>query len=46
MAKSNTSIGSSFKARPKVKRPRVHAKTKVSKLKASKLYKKGYRGQG
>ena len=29
-----------------VKRPGIHAKTKTSKLKSSKLYKKKYRGQG
>lgn len=29
-----------------VKRPGVHAKTKVSKLKTSKNYQKAYRGQG
>jgi hypothetical protein len=29
-----------------VSRPGVHAKTKVSKLKSSKNYKKSYRGQG
>jgi len=30
----------------KVSRPGVHAKTKVSKLKSSKNYKKKYKGQG
>ena len=30
----------------KVSRPGVHAKTKFSKLKSSKLYKKKNRGQG
>ena len=30
----------------KVSRPGVHAKTKTSKLKGSKLYKKLYKGQG
>jgi hypothetical protein len=30
----------------KVSRPGVHAKTKTSKLKSSKKYKKLYRGQG
>jgi len=30
----------------KVARPGVHAKTKTSKLKSSKKYKKLYRGQG
>jgi hypothetical protein len=29
-----------------VKRPGIHAKTKTSALKSSKLYKKQYRGQG
>lgn len=29
-----------------VSRPGVHAKTKTSKLKTSKHYKKSYRGQG
>jgi len=29
-----------------VSRPGVHAKTKRSKLKSSKLYKKAYKGQG
>ena len=28
------------------KRPGIHAKTKTSKLKGSKLYKKKYKGQG
>ena len=31
---------------PKVKRPGVHAKSKTSKLKSSKSYKKLYKGQG
>jgi hypothetical protein len=31
---------------PKVSRPGVHAKSKTSKLKSSKNYKKLYRGQG
>lgn len=30
----------------KVSRPGVHSKTKTSKLKKSKNYKKAYRGQG
>jgi hypothetical protein len=33
-------------ARPKVKRPGVHSKSKTSSLKSSKNYKKLYRGQG
>jgi hypothetical protein len=32
--------------KPKVKRSGVHAKTKTSKTKKAKNYKKGYRGQG
>ena len=32
--------------KPKKKRPGVHAKTKTSKVKSSKHYKKAYRGQG
>lgn len=32
--------------RPKKKRPGVHAKSKQSKLKSSRNYKKAYRGQG
>jgi hypothetical protein len=36
----------SFIAKPKVKRPGVHAKTKTSKTKTSKLYKKPYNKQG
>ena len=33
-------------AKPKIKRPGVHAKSKTSSLKTSKNYKKLYRGQG
>jgi hypothetical protein len=33
-------------AKPKVKRPNVHAKSKASKLKSSKNYLKIYKGQG
>ena len=32
--------------KPKVKRSGVHAKTKTSKTKKAKNYKKSYRGQG
>ena len=32
--------------KPKKKRPGVHAKSKTSKLKTSRNYKKLYRGQG
>lgn len=44
MAKVQSST--SFVAKPKSKRPGVQAKSKTSKLKSSKLYKKRYRGQG
>tara|TARA_R110000868_G_scaffold42549_1_gene143795 strand:- start:52 stop:186 length:135 start_codon:yes stop_codon:yes gene_type:complete len=33
-------------SKPKVARPGVHAKSKTSKLKSSKLYKKLNKGQG
>ena len=46
MAKAKTTIASSWKAKPKVSRPGVHAKTKTSKTKTSKNYVKAYRGQG
>lgn len=35
-----------FQERPKISRPGVHAKTKTSRNKASKNYRKKYRGQG
>tara|TARA_B100001113_G_C20973694_1_gene562982 strand:+ start:305 stop:439 length:135 start_codon:yes stop_codon:yes gene_type:complete len=38
-------VGSSL-ITPKRKRPGVHAKSKTSKLKTSRNYKKAYRGQG
>jgi hypothetical protein len=34
------------KIKPKVSRPNVHAKSKTSKLKSSKKYKKIYKRQG
>lgn len=37
---------SNFKKKPKVKRPGVHAKTKMSSCKTSKNYVKPYKGQG
>ena len=46
MAKIKSQTTALFKDKPKVSRPGVHAKTKTSKLKTSKLYKKKYRGQG
>jgi len=45
MAKINTAATKTLTA-VKVSRPGVHAKTKTSKLKKSKNYKKAYRGQG
>lgn len=44
MAKSQTVVLRQNKS--KISRPGVHAKTKTSKTKTSKLYKKKYRGQG
>jgi len=44
MAKSQTVV--LRKNKSKISRPGVHAKTKTSKTKTSKLYKKKYRGQG
>ena len=35
-----------FISKPKVSRPGVHAKTKTSKTKTIKNYKKSYKGQG
>jgi len=37
---------SNYSGKPKKKRPGVHAKTKTSRSKNSKHYKKKYRGQG
>ena len=37
---------SNFLAKPKVKRPGVHSKSKTSKIKTSKNYKKIYNKQG
>ena len=45
MAKVST-VKSNAPKRVKVSRPGVIAKTKTSRLKSSKLYKKAYRGQG
>lgn len=44
MAKTSTSIQKLDS--PKIKRPGIHAKSKTSKLKHSKNYKKLNRGQG
>lgn len=45
MAKSTTATLKAY-IKPKVSRPGVHAKTKTSKSKNSKNYKKAYRAQG
>ena len=45
-AKAKTNTASSYISKPKVKRPGVHAKSKISKLKTSKNYAKAYRAQG
>lgn len=45
MAKVNTTVVKKVESK-KVSRPGVHAKSKSSKLKTSKLYKKSYGGQG
>ena len=45
MAKIKDNTGG-VKATVKVSRPGVHAKTKTSKIKSSKNYKKAYGGQG
>lgn len=47
LAKSKGSTTTSIKrAKKKISRPGVHAKTKTSKTKTSKNYKKKSRGQG
>jgi len=50
MAKKPTKSTSNFRSlKPKVqkkKRPGIHSKTKTSKLKRSRNYRKAYRGQG
>jgi hypothetical protein len=43
MAKS---ISTGHYKKPKIKRPGVHAKTKTSKCKSSRNYKKTYKAQG
>jgi|TARA_R110000796_G_scaffold46482_1_gene112303 hypothetical protein len=35
-----------YKSKARTKRPGIHAKSKLSKLKGSKNYSKAYRGQG
>jgi hypothetical protein len=46
MAAKTKTQTATFKPTTKVSRPGVHAKTKTSKIKTSKLYKKKYKGQG
>jgi hypothetical protein len=46
MAKIKSNTSSTKLEKPQVSRPGVHAKTKTSSSKTSKLYKKKYRGQG
>jgi hypothetical protein len=46
MAKAKSQTIATKKEKPKVSRPGVHAKTKISKLKQSKNYKKLSVGQG
>jgi hypothetical protein len=46
MAKIKSQTSAIAYEKPNVSRPGVHAKTKTSKLKTSKNYKKAYRGQG
>ena len=44
--KGSSQAAGGYKAKPKVRRPGVHAKTKVSGTKTSKNYVKKNRGQG
>lgn len=46
MAKPKKTESIKTVAKREINRPGIHAKTKTSKLKSSKLYKKQYRGQG
>jgi hypothetical protein len=43
---AKTTNTSEKKVKIKISRPGIHSKTKTSKLKSSKLYKKAYKGQG
>lgn len=45
MAKSTTATVKAY-IKPKVSRPGIHAKTKTSRSKKSRNYKKAYRAQG
>lgn len=44
--KTNSAASIQFKKKPRKKRPGIHAKTKNSKLKSSKLWTKANVGQG
>lgn len=46
MAKVKTATSTTKLVKAKVSRPEIHSKSKTSKLKSSKNYKKLYRGQG
>ena len=46
MAKKEKSSVAVKSLKKTIKRPNIHSKTKTSKLKASKNYKKLYKGQG
>ena len=46
MAKRGSAFGTGSISRTKRKRKGIHAKSKTSRLKQSKNYKKKYRGQG
>jgi len=46
MAKTASTTTTRAYSKPKVSRPGVHAKTKTSKSKNSKNYKKAYKNQG
>lgn len=46
MAKAKAASSAVKVEKPKISRPGVHAKSKTSKLKSSKSYKKLYGGQG
>ena len=46
MAKAKSQTATILRKETNVSRPGVHSKTKTSKLKSSKNYKKSYRGQG
>lgn len=46
MAKVKSAPSATKADKPKIARPGVHSKSKTSKLKNSKNYKKSYNGQG